>query len=311
MDLAEKAQSPNSNTLLNLIMQSRFIAAQIDNLLERALPDGGFCTSIAGSHRPDATAWAVLALAAAGTKADRLKPARTRLTVDQLQDGRVSVSPKHPDVFWPTALAILAWHDAPEYHGPQSRASDFLIQTTGHHFQKKAHHPFAHDPAIRGWPWTAKTHSWIEPTALSLMALQASGYGEHDRAQEALRMLRDRQLPAGGWNYGNTKVFGQELRPMPENTGMALNALAERAPIESVQHSLDYLQTKVTNLQTPLALGWSLLGLGAWGEQTKQARELIIHCLKQQEKYGPYDTTLLSLLLVAFFAKDGLVRIFT
>jgi hypothetical protein len=214
-------------------------------------------------------------------------------------------------VFWPTALAVLAWQNAPEYHGPQARAGDFLIQTTGHHFQKKAHHPVASDPSLRGWPWTAGTHSWVEPTALSLMALQAAGYGKHERVQEALRMLMDRQLPAGGWNYGNTNVFGQELRPMPENCGMALNALAERVPVKSVQSSLDYLKTKVANLQTPLALGWSLLGLGAWGEQTNHAREWIINCFKQQEKYGGYDTTLLSLLLVAFFARDGLLSIFT
>ena len=292
-------------------MQNRFITAQIDRLSQRSLPDGGFRTRIAGSYRPDATAWAILALTAAGTKPDRLKPARTRLVADQLRDGRVSVSPEHSDVFWPTALAILAWQNASEYHGPQSRAGNFLIQTTGHHFQKKTHNPLAHDTTIKGWPWTANTHSWVEPTALSLMALQASGYREHKRVQEAIHMLMDRQLPAGGWNYGNTKVFGQELRPMPENSGMALNALAERVPVKSVQSSLDYLKTKVTNLDTPLALGWSHLGLGAWGEQKSHAPESIINCLKLQEKYGGYDTTLLSLLLVAFFAGDGLLSIFT
>jgi hypothetical protein len=72
----------------------------------------------------------------------------------------------------------------------------------------------------------AGTHSWIEPTALGVIALKAAGHERHERVQEAIRMILDRQLPHGGWNYGNTFVFGRELRPMPESSGAALAGLA-------------------------------------------------------------------------------------
>lgn len=287
-------------------MQNQQIAPHIDALDERVLINGGFAARIGGGYRVDATAWAVLALVAAGAQPDLLKHARARLAADQLRDGRVSVSPDHPDAFWPTSLVILAWHGSPVYRELGSRAIDFLIKTTGRHWTKLPSAPVEHNTAIKGYPWIANTHSWVEPTALSLIALHAAGYGEHERTREATRMLMDRQLPRGGWNYGNTIVFGQELRPMPETTGVALNALAGRVPRKNVERSLGYLKSQVENLRTPFSLGWGLLGLGAWGERPDRAQEWIFQSLKQQGKYGIYDTTLLSLLLVALFARGGL-----
>jgi len=112
-------------------------------------------------------------------------------------------------------------------------------------------------------------------------------------------MLLDRQLPHGGWNYGNTLVFGQELRPIPESTGIALAALAGRAPRERVERSLEFLEARVQKLRTPLALGWSLLGLGAWGERLAEYRKWVLESLRLQDKYGTYDTAPLSILMLA------------
>jgi hypothetical protein len=93
---------------------------------------------------------------------------------------------------------------------------------------------------------------------------------------------------------------------MPETTGVALSALAGRVPRKTVEGSLAYLTSQVEHLRTPFSLGWSLLGLGAWDERPNRAQEWIFQSLKQQGKYGIYDTTLLGLLLVAFFARGGL-----
>jgi len=287
-------------------VRNQLIASHIDALLKRALPRGGFAARISGTYRIDATAWAVLALFAAGVKADLLERARARLMADQLRDGRISLSPDQPDAYWPTPLVILAWHGSASYRSPRSRAIGFLLGATGRHWPKLVAGPCAHNTALKGWPWIANTHSWVEPTALSLIALHAAGYGEHERTREATRMLMDRQLPRGGWNYGNTIVFGQELRPMPETTGVALNALAGRVPRKTVEGSLAYLTSQVEHLRTPFSLGWSLLGLGAWDERPNRAQEWIFQSLKQQGKYGIYDTALLGLLLVAFFARGGL-----
>ncbi len=122
-------------------------------------------------------------------------------------------------------------------------------------------------------------------------------------------MLLDRQLDAGGWNYGNTSVFGQQLRPMPESTGMALSALHKKVEKKSVQNSLTYLKNNIEQLKTPLSLGWGLLRLSAWNVPFNDKTTLIANCLSQQKIFGTYDTMQLSLLLIALVAENGLVNL--
>jgi hypothetical protein len=230
-----------------------------------------------------------------------------------MEDGRLSVSPNHPQAIWPTPLAILAWHASPSHRESQSRALEFLLATGGKHWKKgeKGADAFVgHDPFLRGWPWIEGTHSWVEPTAVVLMALDLTGYGDQERARQARLMLLDRQLELGGWNYGNTSVFGQRLRPMAESTGLALSALAGRVPREVVEESISYLKEQVSHLRTPLSLSWSLLGLGAWGERPAHAKNSVLKCFDRQKIYGPYDTQHLSLLLVALKAKRGLLSLY-
>ena len=123
-------------------------------------------------------------------------------------------------------------------------------------------------------------------------------------------MLLDRQLEQGGWNYGNLSVYGKQLRAMPESTGLALNALAGRISPERVHKSLLYLRKRVGGLRTPLSLGWSILGLGAWDERPWEAERLILQCLERQSVYGSYNTQQLSLLLISLFGRRGLLSVF-
>ena len=251
-----------------------------------------------------------MALAGDPANRDLLTRARSRLAADQLPDGRVCISPDHPEAAWPTSLAVFAWHQSPEHRENQARAADFLMSTSGRHWPRTADSPSAHDTNIKGWPWIADTHSWAEPTALAMMALKIAGFGGHQRVQEATRLLLDRQLPQGGWNYGNAFVFDQELRPMPLSTGIVLNALKDQTSLATIQRSLTYLQSRVVSLPTPRSLGWSLLGLGAWRARLGPSQTSIDACLKNQARYGVYDTASLSLLLVALKSPGGLEEIF-
>lgn len=284
------------------------LGAVLEDLCGRSAADGGFSAFRGADYRADATAWASLALAWTDTEPGLLEKARSRLAVEQADDGRVSISPNHPEAHWPTALAILAWH-----HGSasdreaQARAVHYLIQSSGLHWPKVDGAPVAHDTSIRGWPWIDKTHSWIEPTALAVMALTVAGHGGHQRVQEATSMLLDRQLSKGGWNYGNTVVFGKELLPMADATGMALNALAGKTPRETLAKSLQYLANETMRSRTPLSLGWGLLGLGAWGEYPRDSLDWVLETLKKQEQFGPFETPLLSLLVIASSTNKGLV----
>jgi len=263
-----------------------------------------------GRYRPDATAWAVMALSAAGEKQNDLKSARSRLAASQMNNGCIPLSPDHPEAIWPTPLAVLAWKDSHEFESIREKATDFLLKTTGRHWPNKTGDPVSHDTALKGWPWISNTHSWVEPTALAVIALRATGYENHSRTREAVAMLVDRQLPNGGWNYGNRIVFGKELHPMPETTGMALSAVAGLIPESPVERSLDYLQNYMNSAQTPLTIGWGFLGLGAFGRYPAIARNRLLDCLGRQERYGMYDTTALSLLILAMFTNRGLINIY-
>ena len=289
--------------------RSSEISLLLEALRSRVLGSGGFSNRPGGEYRADATAWGAIALTAAGTGEDLLGAARARLASEQREDGRVSVSPDHPEAFWPTSLAILAWHGSRAHREAQSRAVKFILGTTGRHFGKDPESPVKHDPSIRGWPWIANTHSMVEPTALSLIALRIAGHGENELSQEATRMLMDRQLPTGGWNYGNTFVYGNELYPQPENTGLALDALAGSVLRQDVSRSLGYLESRLTRVRAPLSLGWGLLGLGAWEIRPRKASLWLWESFELQKKYGPYDTTLLSLLLMAVLATGGLASV--
>jgi hypothetical protein len=139
------------------------------------------------------------------------------------------------------------------------------------------------------------------------MALRAAGCDkDQPRVAEAVRMLLDRQLPDGGWNYGNTVVFGQKLYPMPDMTGMALSALSGLVSYVDVAKSVEYLRAEAPGLRTPFSLGWCLLGLGSWGSRPSEAEALILNCLARQGECGPYDTIAYSLLVSAFLKPRGL-----
>ena len=218
----------------------------------------------------------------------------------------------HPASYWPTPLAILAWQNSPASQVAQNRAVHFLLETTGSHYPRKPDDPWAHDTILKGWPWIGETHSWIEPTATCVMALRATGHGQHDRVREAIRMILDRQLLHGGWNYGNTLIFGRELHPMPENTGAALTGLAGVVDQEKVARSISYLQGEVDQIGTPISLGWGLLGLAAWDLWPSNGTALVERCLANQTRYGDYDTSALCLLFLGALAgeKDAETALF-
>ncbi len=253
-------------------------------------------------------AWAAMALQMGGESDSVLTPLWEYLAKRQLEDGRVVIDPALPDVHWPTALCVLAWRGAGEpYAGNHRSAVEFLLRETGVHWERTGSKISGHDPSIRGWSWLSTAHSWVEPTSLAIIALKASGRGDHPRVQEAVRMLLDRQLSAGGWNYGNTTVFDTPLRPIPEDTGYALAALAGSVNRKRIEKSLEYLQSACIRARTPSTLCWGILGLSSWGRRPEPVEQWIAESLDLQRRGGGDDIRLLSQLVVAYYATQGLV----
>ena len=212
-------------------MLNEMLDTVMDEIKRRMLPEGGVADHTGGDYRPDATAWAILAFKAYGKDTEIVQQLQARLAAEQMDDGRVCISRKHPDAFWPTSISILAWNGSTNHVDNQKRAVDFLLHTSGRHWKRKLDSPGVHDTSLKGWPWVENTYSWVEPTALSVIALRATRNEKHPRAIEAIKMLMDRQMPKGGWNYGNIKVFGDELHSMPGPSGIALQALSGLVPM--------------------------------------------------------------------------------
>ena len=281
-----------------MLLRSPQLNEVVTVLESRAVPEGGFCPRSGEPFRSDSTAWGVLALSLLGPVHSLLGGARDKLITAQDSEGMLSVSQEHEEAFWPTSLAVLAWNGSQLHETYWKRSVLYLLKTTGQHRSRIPGEPAGHDPSIHGWPWIRGTHSWIEPTVLAVIALKVTGYGQHDRTREAIRMILNRQLPHGGWNYGNTLVFGRELHPMPESAGAALTALAGEVAPAQVARSLDYLHGEVDRLRTPISLGWALLGLGAWGQWPSNGLALVERCLANQSRYGAYDTSALGVLVL-------------
>jgi hypothetical protein len=287
-----------------------FIAKSVEIILNRMLPGGGFAQRDNSVFRPDATAWAIIALSDEKPHSSNIQSACRRMVENQLSDGRVVLSEGLDTAWWPTPIAALAWKKTTGFESAASAAVNFMLNASGLHFPKDKDAVVGHDTTIRGWPWIENTHSWIEPTCLTVLALKAAGYRDHVRVLEAKRMILDRQLKSGGWNYGNTSVFQKELLPMPDHTGQALCALSGMAQRLELQKSIDYAEDQLTSLTSPLSLCWCLFGLKAWAVETAGIRKKILRALSLQEKYGPYDTTLIAKLTIAYRTEGDLLGFF-
>ena len=200
------------------------------------------------------------------------------LAAMQNPDGSLGVCPVLPKPGWATPYAILLWSALDTLAMERKRAAAWLLAQNGLPLPPPdvGRSPFGHDTTLVGWPWIENTHSWLEPTALAILALGRLAILEHPRVDDGMRVIIDRALPHGGWNYGNTVVFGRELRPQPGPTGMALLALATRAskrrPRE-VDQGIEYLGQILPGVTAPLSLGWGVLGLRAWDAAPPAAQD--------------------------------------
>ena len=149
----------------------------------------------------------------------------------QQSNGSLGISEASSEPAWSTPFALLAWNVLRGYEKHRKLAANWLLRKGAVLRAKKGDRTVhGHDTTIVGWPWTVGAHSWVEPTALAVLALRREGFGASDRVQDGLRLLRDRAVVTGGWNCGNKETFGRALRAQPAATGLALLALAHTEP---------------------------------------------------------------------------------
>jgi hypothetical protein len=189
----------------------------------------------------------------------------------QQPSGALGVSAGASQPNWPTPWAVMLWSALAQYGEERGRALEWMLGVRGETFPP--HPVFGHDTTILGWPWLAGTHAWVEPTSVAILALCGVGLGDHPRTADGLRLLRDRALESGGWNYGNTTVFDKELRPRPAPTGLALLALAaaHSEANSTVERALAYLESALPQIRSGQSCCWGLLALAAWGRRPAES----------------------------------------
>lgn len=274
-------------------------------LLQLQASKGGWGYRIGSPACVEPSALAALALAAssepAGAEQTAVRASADWLASIQGEDGSLGVSAAQPTPGWTTPYALLLWTATQSHEPARRKAAAWLLRQKGRALPRSAdpEHIVGHDTTLIGWPWVADTHSWLEPTALAVLALRASGAADHPRVHEGLKLIFDRAITSGGWNYGNKAAFGAALRPQPAPTGLALLALAgTKAPTEVVSRALAYLGSILPETRAPSSLGWGVLGLRAWGEAPAQ----VPHWLDAAFRHAsgrPDSAARLAMLLLA------------
>ena len=293
-----------------------------DELLERlasAIPCG---YERNGQPATEPMCLAAIALSLAGRQEQSLQAVRW-LTSRQNDDGSAGPTAELKSPGWPTALAVLAsgyvghsndtdvlglknWNGAGDLGRPPKqpfnvdRATRWLLDTEGGTLPRQP--SMGHDSTLVGWPWVAGTHSWVEPTALAVLALKSVGKSNHSRTREGVRVLHDRLLPSGGCNCGNTIVFGQELLPHVQPTGLALLALHGEPDHDGrIARSLAWLQSAVDGQTAAASMAYAVWALARYGQPREQADRWLAAASKRKATISsPYRMALLLLAGAAF-----------
>jgi len=140
------------------------------------------------------------------------------------------------------------------------------------------------DPDKYGWPWNHGAGSWVIPTAFSLIAIKQYTVCARREASEArirlgVEMLFDRACVDGGWNSGNSIVYGVPLRPHVEATAIALLALQDERRNEVVDKSLLWLRQRAATVRSASSLAWTILSLFTYREPIQQLQDRLAYII--------------------------------
>lgn len=243
--------------------------------------DGGWGFHPGSQSRVEATCWALQALictAWPGTQ-EVIADGFRFLRAAQLSDGSWPSTPQERVGCWVTSLVCwvllrdkessravasgLKWlcEDWPRDSSPWQR----LLRRVS-----SQRHIFPQNDSYRGWGWTPRTSSWVEPTSFALLVLGQSPEellpaAAKRRQQLAVALLYDRMCPGGGWNCGNPLVYGVAGDPLVIPTAWALLALRDHPNRPEKAMSLEWLEGIVPSIHGPGSLALARICLESYG----------------------------------------------
>jgi hypothetical protein len=258
----------------------RLFADLVSHLRNTQDSDGGWPFHAGGASRVEPACWALLALANQHDAAQQqIANGLQFLKTQQLTDGSWPAANGMSSGGWVTSLAAFTLAQFPaseksvlaalqwlcdDYPRDSSRWQKFLKS-----FSSAKHE--SHNNEFRGWGWTPRTSSWVEPTSFALLAFasaapsaRSSSLAKQISAQLeaqvkqrralAVGLLYDRMCAGGGWNCGNPRVYGVDGDSLILPTCWALLALRDEAEHPHRALSLDWLQKSFANIASPGSL---------------------------------------------------------
>jgi hypothetical protein len=247
----------------------------LDTIAPSVNVDGGWGYLAGRPSRLEPTAWASLALSVGAARAGRgalLARAGARLASWQRPDGLVA-EPGLPANLAFNGLVLLAFDAAPPVDRSDAlraagrRLEAALRQVRGR--STGSHAAVRQDNTLVGWPWNEASFPWVEPTAWCLLALKRRRRGAptagDERIEAAEKLLGDRACAGGGWNFGNSNAFGQDLRAYVPTTAVSLLALQDRRGAPEVVAGVKWLATSWPGEQAGHALSLAAIALSVLG----------------------------------------------
>jgi hypothetical protein len=248
-------------------------------LLTRQLRSGAWSYFVSQQSSVEATSLAVMALSTESPNAAR--SGFDQMLDLQRRDGAWPAFVGDSEASWTTALALCALNGAGEFTSAREKAFHWLVEERGREAHwlwrwkfKTTDRNVRFNPDKYGWPWISGSASWVIPTAFSIIAIKQ--FTACNRSEESekrihlgVEMLLDRACVDGGWNSGNSVVYGVALRPHVEATAIALLALQDEQRIEAIQKSLSWLRQNAARVDSVSSLAWCILSLFVYQESVE------------------------------------------
>lgn len=247
----------------------------LEELVRRRSADSAWSHLGSAQISVEATCFAILALM--DGRDPSTMPGIRQLLRLQNRDGSWPAFAGDWEGCWTTALGLITVAVAGGHWSSIARAADWLVRTSGREANwlwrwkfKLADTRAGIDPDKYGWPWAPGTNSWVIPTAFAVIALKqfaACNPSEttRRRIRTGIEMLGDRACVGGGWNAGNSVVYGVPLAPRVETTAIAMMALQDERRSQVTLDGLAWLERQAASLTAILSLAWSILSLFLFG----------------------------------------------
>ena len=255
------------------------ISSLAETLRSRQMKSGGWAYFDSVQESLEATCLAELALAP--ERHANSSEAILFLLKSQLSDGGWPAFLGDSEGSWTTALALCTLNSTGDFTAAREKAFRWLYAERGregHWFWrwkfKTADRNVRFDPDKYGWPWISGSASWVIPTAFSVIAIKQFTVCNRSEASEkrirlGVEMLLDRACVDGGWNSGNSVVYGVPLRPHVEATAIALLALQDERANRDDSKEPGLAQTEAASIDSVSSLAWCILSLFVYQESVE------------------------------------------